>query len=1202
MEAWEEELVKAVLLASLSTAPAPDAPPAPSALAVVHVDQRRPLVGASTNLDDVLFQLASRPAACVRALCAPSLPAAAHPLAVKMAYLAGSYSRARACASLASAPYALRAAAAAAKRGDALPAAAAAVREAVVNYAVLLLTVPDMFDGGDAAAPAAAAGGGAWWTGAGPHVDLCAGVGAQSDGAAAGARGAPGSAAVGGPAHALLAAALLGVPGVPPLDPGLLPELAAACARKRPTGTPAHEDGELATIFAPLVAECVARCGGPAAPHAGEFPEGGDALLGALAVAAGAPAPAPPAARPRPLLSQPATFAPAHGALLALLGVPDVRAALVHPPELAALGARGSPPPRALAPGDRVRLRPEVAAPAHQWPRSLPLCAPATVVSLEPGAPDVLRLAFDGAGAPQAWGVQRRELAPAGAASGWVDVWGWGHEPLLRASGGGVGAEGYAPWLYGPAPAPPPAHAALLSGPELACETFLGRLLALGPSRADFCAEPGGEDAILAAAQLEFEEPLRGGDGDSSGGEEAASQGDAASGGGGGNGGGGGGGAFFGFGLLPGRLPARGGMTAPPVGGAPAGSPAEAARALLPPAAGGAGCGAARAAARAARAAATAALRVGQRAKMEAVRAVVDLLLKTNAGMRENCEGKSAVFCWLGRLLCVTGARGKDAYTRLRREPTFARALAALPPLPLLHSATELALALCRPFFDPHKPMTARIDARFMAAPGGANGASNGGGGGRWDGGEEERLADATKSGSWLDERNLSRQRQFTQRLEALAAASTAEGGEGGGGGALPPPPPPLAQPLAAAPAKWHNISEFFWLAGGLLHAYLKPSAALLDHLKKERREARKRRALGGMLAAARGRAALFAASAGRAPPAEEVVHFFGALREVECGVEAEALTEALLCEEGGLMEDVLPFSRLLAVFAMRAASPESWRLVPGLCEEGEHVLAGAALPAASPAGKPAGAGGGGAGPPPPLSLPASAAGTPASARAPPPPPSTPLSHRGASPAAVPTSLPLPSPTRPLPPPHPLFAALPDWVVSDVGAHLQLLYRKPFKYRWLFDRAGAEPGLFRTLLTFIAAFAGSPLHVMNPYKRGALTEALIVFTPNEEAWRRALAEPSLWARYPVLHTMMKDVEEPSLVASLADFYVDIGTAGSHTGARRLRRAPCAAQLPRAPSPCFFPLPPPTLPPPSHSPPAGQCFTTSSTSARASRTC
>ena len=159
-------MLKAVLLCDVSTLPRPPSPPPPAPLARCHVEPGAfppPFLHYNSPLlDEVLLQIMHAvPLAQLRALCPAELPPSTHHHALKMAYLAAAYGRARAFSTAASAPYALQSAVHKAKKTAAdLTAAVASIRDAVVAYSVLLLAHPDFFVAEEEEAAAAAAGGG----------------------------------------------------------------------------------------------------------------------------------------------------------------------------------------------------------------------------------------------------------------------------------------------------------------------------------------------------------------------------------------------------------------------------------------------------------------------------------------------------------------------------------------------------------------------------------------------------------------------------------------------------------------------------------------------------------------------------------------------------------------------------------------------------------------------------------------------------------------------------------------------------------------------------------------------------------------------------------------------------------------------------------------------------------------------------------
>lgn len=443
----------------------------------------------------------------------------------------------------------------------------------------------------------------------------------------------------------------------------------------------------------------------------------------------------------------------------------------------------------------------------------------------------------------------------------------------------------------------------------------------------------------------------------------------------------------------------------------------------------------------------------------------------------------------------------------------------------------------------------------------------------------------------------------------------------------MTPLPPPT-------PHTWHNNTELFWLTASMLHVSLLPSQARAREIKGRLGKAIKaaKDLWGSLTATLRGTGGALGH-----PQAQGILaNWMNVAGDLD-GMFASILTSQVWIgldkeKKKGVLNEAIPFLRLQAVFALRCISPEGFKLVPGLCEEGEHYLDGggsssnsttpmvvatlggasspppsaaaagvappplppphALLSSPSPSARSAGSaggGGGGGGRPSPLLGPS---GSP-----PPPPPSQ--------------FLPIPAPQLPLPPPHPLTASLPAWIIKDV-AELLTNVNQSHQRSLPFTMADTEKSLFHDLLTFFTVLLDSPLHVVNPYGRGALSNAADIFIPHpEDPWRdptglsgglgggRKQHPEERRQHTPTLHTIVgsHDIAIKFLTPGLANFYVDINTAGSHTGE-------CAGALffsstpvsPLQPLPFLIPSNPPPLSPSFF--PRAQCSMTSSTSGAA----
>ena len=967
----------------------------------------------------------------------------------RLAYLAASFASADALADIASAPYALRSKfASAGSPQDALSKATATIRRAAVTYAATLLTDGDMLDDGS--------------------MGDTVGIGAQNDPWLRGtARAAPGSAAVGTAVHAALLRGIIasveGIGGegdigsVAPIESDFLVALAAHSAE---SGSDA-----LARIFAPLVAECLARV---------------------------APAPAIVAPHELPLQAEPHSRIRSEWAWSTAPVGSSIRVNAVVRAPLA----------RSAAAGPRI-TSPDIPA----------LRALSRVFEIR----DVVLAA-----------VKPPTLAALQGSVSWVDVWGWGHSLLLPLQRG-ASSTGDAPSY---APARSPRVAAATTGSDIERGTFLGRLFALGATREDYTL-PSGEDLVLARLQLAIAtEEARSRVESTTDDDDDVPDGDALT------------VPLEGFGFRPGCGAASDGMAAVRGGVpiAPEGPPSLSR--LLPPQVSGPRITALRRCVEKSIRDVNFSVMGGVSQREPYVRAIFERLVRAPGG-----SGRDAVFSWFGSVLDANAPRSTLAFTGAHDTP----ATSSLSSGSMLAAATAAMLALTRPFSDPAAPASARIDPRFIAAPTCFGGAANGGGGGRWNCLHDDRLAPAPDDAgaSWLDARNPSRQTQFIERQMHLrtAAARASPGlraaasppppptaGEGRGsiasspliarrpaiGGSsatpsvtpsalyrgAPPPLPPLSLGPARSPSAptdstmggssgpsvaaaegggplgWHPVTEMFWLALGMLHITLIPSLSRAHGLLSKGRQA--------AAAAAKDlstlRAARHVGSFGLqldAGSQEAYMRWTFGTAPMEAIEEGEVLAASWLFNEDGLVRDALRLFRLAAVFLLRLSTPAGWPLVPGLFSD-----EAAAVPPAS--------------------------------------------------ASV---LPSVVVDMPLPPPPPVYCALPAWVLNDVAEFLQRTQTSPLR-PVLFKVGADDRSLTTDLLSFAVTFLASPLHIANPYSRGALLHMLSAFVPNSrDPWRYRDA-----SHVPPLHRVIgsHEVAIAHVMPAVAAFYVDIASAGSHT--------------------------------------------------------
>ena len=1025
----------------------------------------------------------------------------------RISFLAASYERAETCVDISGAPYSLqqRLHAAGLPR-EALITATAAIQRSVITYAVTLCVDGDPCDDGE---NGASGGGG--------------GIGAQNDPVLQknDPRVAPNSPAVGTMAHAalldgIIASAGFALPGAPvPIRSAFIAALALAAA--------ALPGDALARVFAPLVAECVARVAPPPEP-----PTGKQRMVNM--------------GRWMPDTTMLADIAWAQGPIGGLPQYPAGNASLSATTISGGGGGGGG--------GGGLGSR-------ATWPRAS-LARPDSFV---PWLSALSRIFDIPEVASAAVAVPPTSSGRVGAATAaHTDPWGWGHSLLLTASPGAIN---YAP------SSTPPIRPARVSSLSLETGTLLGRLASLGACRDDFTL-PGGEDAILARAQINIaaaEATGDGGGGDNDGDE---------------------GGGLRGFGFRAGHGAAPDGSPPAPRGGVPLPATGFSTLSrLLPPRITASDVPSLRRAVDKAINSSLDSLRVGAAAHSPLYRGLIARLVRLRGG-----AGRDAVLFWAGRLIDAAAPRTTEAYTNIFDTP----ATASLASDATLAAAADALFSLCVPFMDPSCPISARIDPRYITspdAPGGV-GARNGSGGGRFNSSADTQQCPAVAN--WLDVRNASRQAQFadfqaSRGVSGAVAARTVPlpasppmipppsmrggvEGTGIGGGrtlqpmasppvssllASPPPPPPpppsraggglsarvndggagggniaalvappspaAALPLAQAittslppldtrrvshpsstatdltlisdlapiPTSWNPVTEFFWLTSALLHTFLLPALSRRDTMPRQVHDKSK--------LAANAARVLRESGIGASTSAAQ----WSALSDWDTNLTllddrsaklASLEVRATDGKERGFLRDALLFYRLQAVFLLRCVAPEASNTVPGLCADTEHVLA-------------TGNTSGGSAPPP-------------------------------------IALAVPVPTLPLPPPVSIFGSLPSWVLKDVA-----------EVFWRTDQSNARETLFKLpdsvgiapygdLVTFAITFLASPAHVVNPYDRGSLVKLLECFIPRpHDQWR----DPDIdAARIPMHHRVLIGHVSAtrSMMPAIAGFYVDIASAGAHT--------------------------------------------------------
>lgn len=895
--------------------------------------------------------------------------------------------------------------------------------------------------------------------------------------------------------------------------------------------------------------------------------------------------------------------------------------------------------------------------------------------------------------------------------------------PQQQQQAGGVSAAP-APSSSSAAAAGPSASAvekpSLPRGRDIETKTFLGRLLGLGPQKSDFVTVTG-DDLIQQSTELELQLRANGvGDGRGGGGDnddEAGGAGD-------GDGGGGGGGT---------------GASADAAASSQQQQKVGVHR-LLPPVAPQAEIAARRQAVSAQLEAVNKQIREGAALHASYCRSIVAKMVKAKGG-----SGREAVFGWVGRLIDCNVVRTQDVWASCRRNPQTT----ALSTGALIYNATMAMLSLCQPFLDPTTPLSSRIDPRYLSAHNTVNGNCGGrcttvgreermapfvnygeddtgssATGGSSDGGsgdqqmdsgsaasaganqqqqQQQQAAASDRHGSgsgtvgteveargavgasWLDARNLARQKQFKEKQKALlknvlknaaiggsgvtgawglpqapsssagAGASMAAAppsvaqpgrsispqapragsGSGSGGGRLPAASPTTsassasaaagagtgtgmitAQLLASlpgnrpitAPVVHHPITEMFWLTVRLAHTGIQSSiqrengmnTAMYDqhrgllprvnNILKALRSARNgglvqvpananplAQMMMGQQAAAGGRVATKLDSR----IANTYLEYRSTLDfSVAPLVEVRMIEQAWSHDPSPTaLDPLLQLYRLLAVVMVRCVDPASARMVPGLCEDGDHILAAAVATAV------AGVDGQGQAQAP-IRATASSAAASASAAAPPslPPPSLRSSSAPVMPPTLPMSslsspgtalrasaslssaaavapvamLPLPDPQLPLMPPFSVICQLPDTCVTDVGRFFEFMNRSEWPIRrMLFDSDVLKTSaVVRDFLTFLTVFISSPLHLASPFNRGNLLRSLQAFIPSRYDPHRSAAAGGISEQAkknqvtptPLLHQVIgsHSLCVRHLMPSLADFHTDIASSGSHT--------------------------------------------------------
>lgn len=560
--------------------------------------------------------------------------------------------------------------------------------------------------------------------------------------------------------------------------------------------------------------------------------------------------------------------------------------------------------------------------------------------------------------------------------------------------------------------------------------------------------------------------------------------------------------------------------------------------------------------------------------------------------------GRENLFAWMGKLI--------DA-NNLRNQMAFAQIASGVPALLTLSSGTLISnaaltmIALCEPFIEPSDPKSCKIDLRYVSA----FGAPNGNGGGRFSCTKDERLApllniesqthdeNSGVTASWLDARNLARQQQFFQTQEALKKEAIK--------GYFSSPSHPQSQPYSdlstvstssslhpgntstSTPVAYSPITEMFWIAVRLVH---------IGHLGAHARESERAKQMKQMLGHMTRAVNLLRSfpnngfNAGTRTFGYQVMDMYGQMRRlqnnvVEKLIEIDSSESVWLSDENPRShEPILQLYRLLAVVIMRCAVPEHHRFLTGLTYTSQTVdipvsspLANpSSSPLAHPSSSPRSFTSSSANVPlptlqlTPQRLPAppnvSASSSEARLTVPPPPlpvPSpTPLFSPSVPP--LPSILPLPQPSLPLALPVNVLCALPKHLVEDIGTYILRLHRHWKLRRLLLFDIGylSNINVASDFLNFFVSLISSPLHVANPYSRGLLVNALSAFVPvSGDPWRvndsnangsSGAFGASPMTQMPPFHQAIfnHDLSSAHLLPVLCAFHVDIGLSGSHT--------------------------------------------------------
>jgi len=553
--------------------------------------------------------------------------------------------------------------------------------------------------------------------------------------------------------------------------------------------------------------------------------------------------------------------------------------------------------------------------------------------------------------------------------------------------------------------------------------------------------------------------------------------------------------------------------------------------------------------------------------------------------------GRENLFAWMGKLIDANNLRNQMAFAQIA---SGVPALSTLSSGSLISNAALAMIALCDPFLDPTDPKSSKIDLRYVSA----FGAPNGNGGGRFSCAKDERLApllniesqtndeNAGVTASWLDARNLARQQQYLQTQEALKkeaikgfisspsqvhSNSCSELSNISTSSSLHPGNTPTSSPITYSP-----ITEMFWIAVRLVH---------IGHLGAHARESERTKQMKQMVGHVTRAINMLRAfpnngfNAGTTGFGYQVIDMYGQMRRLQNNV-VEKLIEIDMSESVWLSDEnprshepVLQMYRLLAVVILRCAIPEHHRFLTGLTSTSQTVEGPVPSPVRTmstiSSNSPSPFVSNSALVPPVIQL------TPQ--RLPTPPvttstasgsrlttPSLPLSSPTAlmSPvvAPLPSILPLPKPSLPLALPVNVLCALPKHLVEDIGTYILRLHRHWKLRRLLLVDLGylSNVNVASDFLNFFVSLISSPLHVANPYSRGLLVNALSAFVPvSGDPWRvndsnangsSGAFGASPMTQMPPFHQSIFNHELSSvhLLPVLCAFHVDIGLSGSHT--------------------------------------------------------